>query len=169
MCYESSNVELVIASGGLKPLISFLVAPDPALQASASDPVLAMQWRTPISTPIHCEQFTRVGLFTKTRTGYSNYKNEEVPVGELFGSLKSDVFCPVSDVFCPRRSGALQSICFQSKGRVEVRELGGIKALVKLLGSSDDKVQTRAVGALHNISSDAQSIVLIREVSRVTS
>jgi len=45
-----------------------------------------------------------------------------------------------------------------------VRDLDGVPAILKLLAEcgGNVKVQTRAVGAIHNMSSDADSIRLIR-------
>lgn len=61
-------------------------------------------------------------------------------------------------------AGAIQSICFQEKGRVSVRDLDGVPAMLRLLAEcgGNVKVQTRAIGAIHNMSSDADSIRLIR-------
>jgi hypothetical protein len=62
--------------------------------------------------------------------------------------------------------GALQSICYQDTGKKVVRDHGAIPSLVTLLGSQaaakSIKVKTRAVGALHNLSTDVGSIRLIR-------
>ena len=61
-------------------------------------------------------------------------------------------------------AGAIQSVCFQESGRAAVRETGtAIPSLVSLLASPTVKVQTRAVGALHNLSSDADAIRTIRK------
>ena len=61
-------------------------------------------------------------------------------------------------------AGAIQSICFQEKGRNSVRDLDGVPAVLSLLAEcrGNVKVQTRAIGAIHNMSSDADSIRLIR-------
>lgn len=53
-------------------------------------------------------------------------------------------------------------ICPQDSGRHGVREAGAVTPLVQLLDSPQSKVQARAVGALHNLSSDSNSIRLIR-------
>mmetsp|Transcript_7612 Transcript_7612/g.25214 ORF Transcript_7612/g.25214 Transcript_7612/m.25214 type:complete len:334 (+) Transcript_7612:62-1063(+) len=60
-------------------------------------------------------------------------------------------------------AGAIQSICFQEKGRLSVRDVGAIPPILELLDPSCAvKVQTRAVGAIHNMSSDPDSIRIIR-------
>jgi len=43
------------------------------------------------------------------------------------------------------RAGAIQSICFQEKGRARVRDLDGVPAMLRLLGEcrGNVKVQTR--------------------------
>ena len=59
-------------------------------------------------------------------------------------------------------AGALQSVSFHEEGRRQVRERGGLlPKIVGLLGSSDPKVKARAVGALHNLSSDPSTIHVI--------
>lgn len=61
-------------------------------------------------------------------------------------------------------AGAIQSICFQEKGRQTVREVGAIPDILNLLHEDRHiKVQTRAVGAIHNMSSDPESIRTIRK------
>jgi|EP00945_MAST-04E_sp_MAST-4E-sp1_P005300 hypothetical protein len=61
-------------------------------------------------------------------------------------------------------AGAIQSICFQEYGRVAVRESSdAIGSLVQLMKSQDPLLLARAVGAIHNISSDRFSIHLVRE------
>jgi len=60
-------------------------------------------------------------------------------------------------------AGAIQSICFQESGRTTVRDVGAIPDILNLLKDSCQvKVQTRAVGAIHNMSSDSDSIRTIR-------
>ena len=59
-------------------------------------------------------------------------------------------------------AGAVQSICYQRKGRVAMRDVGLVPRLVELLHAEHAKVATRAVGALHNVSSDAEAIRIIR-------
>jgi hypothetical protein len=59
-------------------------------------------------------------------------------------------------------AGAIQSICFQKKGRACLRDADLVPKLLNLLGSEHAKVKARAVGALHNVSSDAEAIRAIR-------
>lgn len=59
-------------------------------------------------------------------------------------------------------AGALQSICYQKPGRAAIRTTDAVESLTGLLGCDSPKVVTRAVGALHNISSDTQAIRAIR-------
>ena len=49
-----------------------------------------------------------------------------------------------------------------------MRELGAVPELVKLLDAPHSKLVARAVGALHNLSSDAQSVLAIREAGGVS-
>ena len=65
-------------------------------------------------------------------------------------------------------AGAVQSICFQKEGRTFVRELGAIEAVLPLLASANLKVQTRAVGAVHNMSSEPEAIRVIRRLGGLT-
>lgn len=60
-------------------------------------------------------------------------------------------------------AGAIQSICYQERGRRAVRECGAVGALVGLLASQSVKVRTRAAGAVHNLSSDAEAIRAVRK------
>jgi hypothetical protein len=65
-------------------------------------------------------------------------------------------------------AGAIQSVCFQEYGRGAVRETNGaIEALVQLMNSENSLLQARAVGAIHNISGDALSIHILREVGAI--
>ena len=52
----------------------------------------------------------------------------------------------------------------QKEGREAVKRGGGVAVLLKLLQREqlDAKVQQRAVGALHNLSSEADAIKLVR-------
>ena len=45
---------------------------------------------------------------------------------------------------------------------MSVRDLDGIQNLIPLLGKSESKVVQRSVGALHNLSADAESISFMR-------
>eukprot|EP01023_Acetabularia_acetabulum_P018389 TRINITY_DN19287_c1_g1_i1.p1 TRINITY_DN19287_c1_g1~~TRINITY_DN19287_c1_g1_i1.p1 ORF type:complete len:341 (-),score=14.82 TRINITY_DN19287_c1_g1_i1:176-1198(-) len=65
-----------------------------------------------------------------------------------------------------RRSaaGAIQSICFQKKGRVAIRSINGIRCLVQLIQSSDEVLQMRALGAIHNLSADPASLKILRNL-----
>ena len=86
-------------------------------------------------------------------------------------------------------AGAIQSICFQKEGRQYLRELGAVPAILPLLSSPSLKaradhpasqpvchatrvgaasqVRTRAVGAVHNISSEAEAIRIIRRLHAI--
>ena len=48
-----------------------------------------------------------------------------------------------------------------------MRQLGAIAAVLPLLSSPSLKVQTRAVGAVHNISSEPEAIRLIRRLEGI--
>ena len=52
-------------------------------------------------------------------------------------------------------------------GRSYVREMGAIPAVLPLLSSPSLKVQTRAVGAVHNISSEPEAIKVIRRLDGI--
>ncbi len=58
----------------------------------------------------------------------------------------------------------LQLVNLQKEGREAVKRGGGVAVLLKLLQREelDAKVQQRAVGALHNLSSEADAIKLVR-------
>lgn len=82
--------------------------------------------------------------------------------------------------------GAVQSVCFRKTGRAKVRELGGVAAILEALersvesGNLDARTGTgthpsagartltltRAAGAAHNVSGDAESIRLFRAAGR---
>ena len=71
--------------------------------------------------------------------------------------------------------GAVQSVCFRKTGRAKVRELGGVVAILKTLERSVESggdaltrtlTLTRAAGAAHNVSGDAESIRLFRAAGR---
>ena len=59
-------------------------------------------------------------------------------------------------------AGALQSICYQRRGRASLRGAGLVPKLAALLAAENKKVRARAVGALHNVSSDAEAIRAVR-------
>ena len=59
-------------------------------------------------------------------------------------------------------AGAAQSVCFQRAGRLAMRGTQLVPRLVELLGSEEGRVAARAVGALHNVSSDAEAIRIVR-------
>ncbi|CAM9231079.1 unnamed protein product, partial [Choristocarpus tenellus] len=60
--------------------------------------------------------------------------------------------------------GALQSVCFERAGREVARaDVGVIRRVVRLLVSSSPKVRARALGAVHNLSTDPGLIGVIRE------
>ncbi len=61
-------------------------------------------------------------------------------------------------------AGALQSISFHEEGRKQLRATRSIlPRVIAFLRSSDPKVKARAVGALHNLSSDPETIHVIRK------
>ena len=71
--------------------------------------------------------------------------------------------------------GAVQSVCFRKTGRAKVRELGGVVAILETLERSVESggdartrtlTLTRAAGAAHNVSGDAESIRLFRTAGR---
>lgn len=53
-------------------------------------------------------------------------------------------------------------LTLQEQGRRAVGEADAVAPLIKLLDSAHTKVRSRAVGALHNLSSDSSSIRTIR-------
>lgn len=59
-------------------------------------------------------------------------------------------------------AGAVQSIAFQKAGRAALRSVPVVPPLVELLAATEPRVASRAVGALHNLSSDSEAIRLIR-------
>jgi hypothetical protein len=63
-------------------------------------------------------------------------------------------------------AGAVQSICFQKSGRAAMGGLDVVPQLVQLLASEHGKVGVRAIGALHNLSSDPKAIRLIRRCTQ---
>ena len=99
MCYDASNVGLLVEEVGLEFLIRFLEANDVDVQASAA--------------------------------------------------------------------GALQSICFQYMGRAAANDHHVVQALVPLLTSTHSVVRDRAIGCVHNLSSDSTSIREIREMGAI--
>ena len=67
-----------------------------------------------------------------------------------------------SDEVAANATGALQSLSYQEEGRVHIRELDILDHIIPLLAHSSVKVRTRAVGVVHNMSSDVPSIAVIR-------
>ena len=66
-------------------------------------------------------------------------------------------------------AGALQSVCFQRAGRVETLARNGVPALLRALrdGASagprnDPNLSVRAIGALRNVTGDAEAIRAVR-------
>ncbi|CAM9513981.1 unnamed protein product [Scytosiphon promiscuus] len=59
--------------------------------------------------------------------------------------------------------GAIQSVCFEKPGRDATRNSGIIGAIVSLLEDGSPKVRARALGTVHNLSTDARSIGIIRK------
>ena len=64
-------------------------------------------------------------------------------------------------------AGALQSICFQYCGRSAAKEAHVISALVPLMCSEHNNVRDRAIGCVHNLSSDSLSIRELREMGAI--
>ena len=64
-------------------------------------------------------------------------------------------------------AGALQTVCFQREGRDAVRRAGGVGVLLRLLqrggGGLEAKARQRAVGALHNLTAEAEAVAAVRE------
>lgn len=58
--------------------------------------------------------------------------------------------------------GALQSICFQAEGKDSVRQSGAIRPVIQLLTCKDTTVRSRAVGVIHNLSSDLSIVPDLR-------
>ncbi len=55
----------------------------------------------------------------------------------------------------------------QGRGRQATRDCAAIPELLALLGSGDGRVRARAVGALHNLSADPQSVRMMRRSNGV--
>ena len=68
-------------------------------------------------------------------------------------------------------AGALQSVCFQARGRIALRELGAISLVLNILtrarNQGTTRVMARATGLLHNVSSDVSSIPEIRKAGGI--
>lgn len=67
-------------------------------------------------------------------------------------------------------AGAIQSISFQKSGRTYIKENFPsplITSLVKCVSSPHPKVCARAVGALHNLSTNLELVVIMREVDGI--
>lgn len=68
-----------------------------------------------------------------------------------------------SDIRCASL-GALQSITYNSLGRIKVRELEGVVLVCNLIRISvNHDITIRSISTLHNISSDPLSLPIIRE------
>jgi hypothetical protein len=65
--------------------------------------------------------------------------------------------------------GAIQSICFQKEGKEFIRQSGALNQIVEFLGCSDATVRSRAVGALHNLSSELQVVIELRDCLAIPS
>lgn len=59
--------------------------------------------------------------------------------------------------------GALQSITYNSLGRVKVRELNGVELVCNLVKSTSHDIIIRSISTLHNISNDPLSLSIIRD------
>ncbi|QDZ24965.1 ARM repeat domain-containing protein [Chloropicon primus] len=65
-------------------------------------------------------------------------------------------------------AGALQSVSYHEEGRKELLASEGLlPRIVNLLASQEPKVRARAVGALHNLSSEPGTIRIIRNESGI--
>jgi len=66
-------------------------------------------------------------------------------------------------------AGAIQSITYQVRGRnfFEKSAPNTVAALIRLVSSGNNRVRTRAVGALHNMSTDLGLVALLRNTDGV--
>ena len=80
---------------------------------------------------------------------------------------RADIECK-SDVevdLLSSAAGAIQSICYQKRGQRSLVSLGGLPTLLNMINLrkyTNLKVLSRAIGALHNLSSDTEAIQTIR-------
>jgi len=99
------------------------------------------------------------------------YEKENVDYVLQFGGVELLTHCLDSEdeELQANAAGAVQSIAFQKYGRtyVKVHCHNTIPALVKCLQSRNEKVCSRVVGALHNLSTSLDLVAVIREAGGI--
>ena len=144
VCYEKSNVELVLELGGIQKLVKLLADRDPDVQANAAGAIQSICFQVRLVCKLPCMHVLVLQAYIlRTLLRQS-----------VAGTHSRVCTCCTPEKLC--------CICWQESGRHGVREAGAVTPLVQLLDSPQCKVQARAVGALHNLSSDSNSIRLIR-------
>eukprot|EP00891_Asterochloris_glomerata_P001002 jgi/Astpho2/1002/fgenesh1_pg.00016_%23_162_t len=140
VCYEKSNVELVLELGGIQKLVKLLADRDPHVQANAAGAIQSI-----------CFQDSgRHGV------------REAGAVTLLVQLLDS----PQSKVQA-RAVGALHNLSSDSNSIRLIRRGGGIPKLVHLLRSHSWAVCGSAAGALQNVSREVASRMVVRELDTV--
>ncbi|BFI25783.1 hypothetical protein MPTK2_1g24290 [Marchantia polymorpha subsp. ruderalis] len=136
VCYEKSNVNVVLESGGTSTLVSFLSSDDEELQANAAGALQSI-----------CFQPEGRVIVRNLGAIPALVKLLDVPSVNVKARAVGALHNMSSDVYAIR----------------VMRRKGGIKSLVKLLRSEHSSVCGSVAGALQNVSREIASRLIIRE------
>eukprot|EP00026_Physarum_polycephalum_P007272 Phypoly_transcript_07330.p1 GENE.Phypoly_transcript_07330~~Phypoly_transcript_07330.p1 ORF type:complete len:343 (+),score=49.05 Phypoly_transcript_07330:107-1135(+) len=143
ICYEKSNVESVIAVGGLELLAPCLENEDEELKANAAGAVQSISYQ-------------------KWGREYVQEHSPEIVIGSLVRCLNS-----ANARLCARAVGALHNLSTNLELVLVIRDTNGIVPLVRVLSSQTGDTARSAAGTIMNISREAESRKLVKEAGAV--
>jgi vacuolar protein 8 len=135
MCYDKKNVILLLAEGGCAPLVRFLSASDPELQACSCGALQSI-------------------CFQKEGRETIRSLNAVPSIVNLLGNSNRKVQS--------RAVGLMHNVSSDYKSIKTIRERGAIDILVDLLESSHDSICASATGAIQNVSRELESCAILQ-------
>ncbi|KAK3274827.1 hypothetical protein CYMTET_17011 [Cymbomonas tetramitiformis] len=165
ICYEKDNVEHVLKSDGVIPLVAFLETPDLDLQANAAGAIQSICFQE--QGRISVRECNAIPAIIKL-LDCDNQKVQTRAVGAVH-NMSSDpeairtirrkngiphlirLLSSEASAICGSAAGALQNVSREVASRQLIRDGGAVPPLSALLFGTDMQAQVCAAGALLNI------------------
>ena len=151
ICYEKSNVIMLIKANGVPPLRDFLKTDDEDMQSSAAGALQSLSYQEqgrihlreigvlPLIIPL----LTHVSVKVRTRcVGVIHNMSSDIPsiailrLGKAIGPLVQMLSAPQPTI-CSSAAGAIQNLSREAASKEEIVALQGIPPLTDLLFGSD--------------------------------
>ncbi len=165
ICYEKENVALIIAAGGVAPLVQLLSSSELELQANAAGAIQSICFQTEgrqyvrelgaiqMVLPLLGSESLKVQTRAVGAVHNISSEPEAIRVIRRLGGIAPlvSLLRAPSAAICGSAAGALQNLSRESSARKEIRDLGGVVPLTDLLFGDDVQSQVCAAGAILNL------------------